>query len=378
MADILFVTWGGGGNQTPAIGAAQALRARGHRVSFAGYQSQRARFAGLGLAFSVLDSADAAWVRGRAHEPVMKALARGVFACPEHLQDVAAALARRQPDLIIVDCLMFGAIAAVEGLSWPAAVLAHSAPGALVPPGGPLERTILGPVRKLRVSAGLPPLTRLWDAWSPFAALCATLPQLEPWTGQLPPSFAYLGPVFEQAGPRPWQSPWPAGDRRPLILVSFSTGDAWDQRIRIEKTLTGLAAAPCRVLATTGRADVSGLDVPANAIVRPWVPHSQVMPHVALTISHGGHGTLCASLAEGAPMVLIPNPAADQPALAARAAALGAAHILDGDTTPTEIGDAVNRVLQDNAYQKAASNIARAIRSAGQPNAIVSKIEALL
>ena len=37
MARVLFVTWGGGGNQPPAIGIAQELRDRGHKVVFAGY-----------------------------------------------------------------------------------------------------------------------------------------------------------------------------------------------------------------------------------------------------------------------------------------------------------------------------------------------------
>ena len=43
MARIAFLTWAGGGNVPPAIGIAQALVARGHQVSFWGYEAQRAQ-----------------------------------------------------------------------------------------------------------------------------------------------------------------------------------------------------------------------------------------------------------------------------------------------------------------------------------------------
>ena len=37
MADILFVTWDGGGNLPPAIGIGRELRSRGHEVRFIGH-----------------------------------------------------------------------------------------------------------------------------------------------------------------------------------------------------------------------------------------------------------------------------------------------------------------------------------------------------
>ncbi len=69
MARILFITWAGGGNQTPALGAAHALRQAGHHVSFAGYASQCARFADAGFSLSVLEQADAVWTQRRASAP---------------------------------------------------------------------------------------------------------------------------------------------------------------------------------------------------------------------------------------------------------------------------------------------------------------------
>lgn len=42
MSDILFVTWGGGGNVPPALGIAGELRRRGHRTRFLGHHRQAA------------------------------------------------------------------------------------------------------------------------------------------------------------------------------------------------------------------------------------------------------------------------------------------------------------------------------------------------
>ena len=41
MAEILFVTWDGGGNVPPALGIAAALTARGHAVRFVGHPGLR-------------------------------------------------------------------------------------------------------------------------------------------------------------------------------------------------------------------------------------------------------------------------------------------------------------------------------------------------
>jgi hypothetical protein len=77
MARFLFVTWDGSGNQTPALGMAQALRERGHEVAFAGYESQQGRIAAQGFRFSVLERSSAA-LHIPANGNVMATMAAGV------------------------------------------------------------------------------------------------------------------------------------------------------------------------------------------------------------------------------------------------------------------------------------------------------------
>lgn len=379
MARLLFLTWYGAGNQGPSIALARELIARGHEVVVAGYAGQRETFAERGLDLVVLPRVDARYAREQSRGDVFGALATGVWACPEHLEDVPEVVAATGCDGVVVDCLMLGALAALEGGDLPVAVLVHSAPGAMAPPGGPLEAQILGALDGVRSRAGQPPLTRLWDAWAPFATLVASIPELDPLAADVPPSFAFVGPVLDDPTSPTWRSPWPDDDSRPLVVASFSTGHAWDQTSRIERTLRALDGRPFRVLALTGTADVAGLGtLPANGHVRPFVPHGQVLPDAAVVVTHAGHGTVCAALTHGVPMVCLPNPAADQPALAEQLDRLGAGIALDGENASREeIGAAV--VAATGAQMRAAAaGLADRITSApGAPGA-ADRVEAML
>jgi len=133
--------------------------------------------------------------------------------------------------------MMFGALAAAEKMQFPTAALIHSAPGALLPPGGKFESQLLGTVNDIRRQADLPAITALWDLWARVPALSNSIRELDPLAATAPESFSYLGPLAEELSPSDWVSPWPEIDRRPLVLVSFSTGPYWDQSSRITRTL---------------------------------------------------------------------------------------------------------------------------------------------
>jgi UDP:flavonoid glycosyltransferase YjiC (YdhE family) len=323
MARFLFLTWNGAGNQPPAIGIAQALRRRGHEVTFAGYENQRSYFAARDFRFILLQRASATW-RDELPERMFSVKLRSAWASRAHLDDVPHLTIREPYDVLVVDCLMFGALAAAEKARLPTFTLVHSAPGALMPPNGQFEGLLLGAVNELRIEAGLPSITKLWDAWGRFPALCNSICELDPLASQAPESILYVGPIFEEAPPTGWRLPWAPEDNRPLVLVSFSTGPYWDQSSRILRTLKALAGHRCRVLVTTGGPEISPAVVPANAAVVSRIPHGEILPHAAVTVTHAGHGTVTASLRHGVPLLCLPNPVADQPILAAQVEALGA------------------------------------------------------
>ena len=377
MANFAFVTWDGGGNVGPAIGIAQALAARGHRSHFFGYARQAGRFEAAGLAFSTLGRNGDFDVHAVPPEQRLAALLRHVWACPEHLQDLPAALDGFPADLMLVDFLMQGALAFAPRSAIPVAALIHSAIAGLVPPPqSPVGAVRLTAVNDLRVSAGLPSIGRLNDAWDRLLALVTTVAALDPAATEAAPSVHYVGPIVEPSA-QPWHSPWAPTDRRPLVLVSFSTTGFWDQGGRVRNTLAALAEEPVRVLVSATQANLVTA-LPANAVACNFVPHARVLPEVAVTICHCGHGTVAASLAHGVPVVGLPNQAADQPFLARRVQELGAGLALDGEAQPAEIRAAVRKVLADPSYVVAARTVAAAMSVSIGPTGAASLLEAAL
>lgn len=378
MAHLLFVTWSGAGNQSPAIGLATSLATRGHTVTFAGYPQQRETFDTHGLGFRVLPRAQQAWPSEQP-EDWMPVLVDAVWACPAHLEDLPELVETEGCDAVVVDCLMTGAIAAAEALTVPVSVLVHSAPGALAPPGGGLDLLALNAANDIRERVGLPPVGTLWDTWRPFTTLCTSIPELDPLRDRLPDGFDFVGPLRAAAPTSGWTWPWAVDDDRPLVVASFSTGQAWDQTTRARRTAEALDGGGYRLLVLTGPAAAVRDAESPDVAVRTFVPHDEVFPRASVTVSHAGHGTVAASLAHGVPMVNLPNLAADQPALAAQVERLGAGLALDGAAaTPEEIASAVRTVLTDPGYAATAGDVASALESAPGADGAADRIESLL
>ena len=359
---LAFVTWDGGGNVPPAVAIAQELVRLGHDVVFIGYEVQRASFERRGLAFSPLPRGGDFDIYATADPSErVKGLIAEVWACAGHVDAVSDAFGTASADALVVDFLMQGAIASAISHGIPLAVLAHSSVAGLTPPPeSPMGAARLKATNDLRRTAGLPDLARLDAAWAGVPTIVTTIPALDPAAVSAAPSVCYVGPVFERVPDERWQSPWAADDERPLVLVSFSTTRLWDQSGRVRNTLQALADEPVRVLVTASQSIDMGT-IPGNAAIRRSVPHVQVLRSAALTITHGGHGTVSASLAAGVPLIVLPNAAADQPFLAARVHALGAGIALDGNAPAADIRAATATILDDQSYRVAAASLKSAI-----------------
>lgn len=361
MSKVLFFTWPGDGNQTPAIGLAQQLRREGHETLFAGYPNQASRFEGVGFNFVALTRSAAL---GEPFNPadLMGWLVRNVWACSAQVADVTEIADQFQPNLIIVDCLMGAVLAAVETTAFPAAALVHSTPGALAPAGGPLDAMVTGELNRIRSNLSLTPVDSYWQAWKRHGVLNASIPDLDPAGAAAFDPSTWIGPVFEDFTPS--QSSLDESDK-PLVLVSFSSGAAWDQTSRIQRTIDGLAHADVRVIVTAGATDPKLLQVPSTSItVVTYAPHGAILPRASAVVTHAGHGTLTAALAHGLPIVAIPNDAADQPALAEQTERLGAGiHLADDRAVSTAIAAAVRAVLDKPSYAAKARELAERVRS---------------
>jgi MGT family glycosyltransferase len=357
---------------------ANALKSRGHKITFAGYENQRSYFSERHFNFVLLERSARKW-RNENRELMFAVKLEAVWASSDHLDDVPQLMARERCDAVIVDCLMFGALAAAEKLKLPAATLVHSAPGALMPPNGQFERLLLDAVNQVRMQAGLAAVKNLWEAWARFPALSNSIRQLDPLTSRTPQSFHYFGPMFDPSSPSDWKAPSLKADSRPLVLVSFSTGPYWDQSSRILRTLEALSQCNCRAIVTAGPVEIEPKIVPDNAVVVRRAPHDEILPMAALTVTHAGHGTVITSLKYGVPLLCLPNPVADQPILASQIEALGCGASLDGDSaTPEEIKAAIDRLLNDRSFTANARTLAETISRSPGVSAAASQLETLL
>jgi UDP:flavonoid glycosyltransferase YjiC (YdhE family) len=200
----------------------------------------------------------------------------------------------------------------------------------------------------------LPPLDELHPGLSRTLTMVATLPALE-YPRAWPEWLHVVGPLMWEP---PGEEVLPPPGTGPVVLVAPSTAQDPSHAL-LRAALTGLASAPVRVIATwNGREPETPIDVPANAVLVPWLSYSRTMPHCDLVITHAGHGTVMRALTNGLPLVACPS-AGDMAENAARIdwAGLGV-RVPRRFVTPRGLRLAVERALADPRYRTRAREVA--------------------
>ncbi len=168
-----------------------------------------------------------------------------------------------------------------------------------------------------------------------------------------------------------WLEALPA---RPTVYVTLGT--VRNDLTLFRVLLDGLASLDANVVATIGPGhDPAALGpLPANAIVEGYVPQAFVLSRAAVVVSHGGSGSILATLAEGLPALLVPQ-GADQFDNAARCAELGAGLVLmPGEVTAAAVTDAVATLLRDGSYRERARALAAEIGALPHPRDVVPRL----
>jgi len=352
MSDILFVTWDGGGNLPPALSIAAELTRRGHVVRFLGHVQQRARIEESGYAFEAFRHARA-W-DSVGPNPGMLGLLRtvAVFTDRGIGEDLLDAVRRHQPDRVVVDCLLFGALEAAERADLDPVALVHM-------PYGQMHTTWSGGMGRLLTGVkGLHPV----DLWNRSQlVLLATLPAIDD-CGVLPQNFERIGPIWQGVRPEPAS---PSGEE-PLVVASLSTIYQDGQVKALQAVVDGLAQLPVRSLVTTGPSiSPTQLTAPANVDVRAFVPHIEVLPRASLMISHGGHSTTMTALGYDLPLVIMPMFAkGDQPVIGRALERLGAARVVAKNAPAERIVAVVTGMLQSPPIVRVHKRSARRFASA--------------
>ena len=195
-----------------------------------------------------------------------------------------------------------------------------------------------------------------------------------------PPSFSWERPLgnslfLRPVGPAAQPLEWVTELNRPLVYATLGTVHNAPTLFR---TLLGGLDSGVEAILTVGR-NVEPRElgpIPVNVRVEQFVPQAQLLPVSDAVISHGGSGTTLAALAQGLPLVLVPQ-GADQFDNAARAERAGAAIVLrPGEVTAAAVRDAVRRVLNEPTFRAGAEAVRTEIEAMPDADEVSRDVEA--
>jgi MGT family glycosyltransferase len=404
------------GNAPPQLALTRELVDRGHEVRVVAHRAARERIESTGAEFVEFKQAlpdlditrrETDSVRDwEAHTQLgaAKRMRDGLIApLADATREFVGVLEDWSADVIVFDWLFNGAPIAAEHAGIPAVALVHCPyplPARGAPPLFSGQKPMAGPLGAGRdrllnamtsrfTAAGLPTLNDVraehgltpLKAWNDQilgvqAIYVMTAPELDfSSKAQLPANVHYVGPAFEPFE-KEWESPWPSENTDPLVLISFSTS-YMDQGALAQRVLDAVAGLRIRALLTAGPAlDPSQLSIPDNARSVAFVSHRTVLPHAALVITHAGWQTVNAALADGVPLVCIPD-GRDQPDNAARVVLAHAGVRASKNSSPEKLRRVISRALEDQSIKQGARTMAGALARSDGATVIADELERL-
>jgi MGT family glycosyltransferase len=165
-------------------------------------------------------------------------------------------------------------------------------------------------------------------------------------------SHLFVGPLLA-ARPRTGASAAVCG-ARPLAYVSFGT--IFNEDLGLLRRISGiLSGAGWQVVVSLGDRDrtASG-DWPPHVQVHPFVDQMAVLARADLAVTHGGMASVSEILAHGVPSIVVPH-GMDQHLVGRRAAALGAAIVIDDPASADQWNAALSRISTARAGFAAAA-----------------------
>lgn len=382
---VLVTTPGGLGHVLPMVPLAQAMAARGHQVLWAlpdaavanverrGIRAVASGSTGfVGPAFVMRQYPEMAALAPAEVPDVMFGKLFGAIAAPAMLADLVPVALDWRPDLVVSDAAEFaGHIVAAE-LGVPSVTKGF---GPLVP-----ERRVAAAaveVAPLWRSRGLEP--RPYGGSYDHLYLDPYPPELQPQSAAHIPRRQLLQPVTDddrgQEG-LPLSLPEGSSDT-PLVYVTMGT--VFNDPGPLRVILAGLDDLDVRILVTVGPQGNSTVfgGLPPHVRIERYVPQMLVLPHCALVVSHGGSGTVLATLTVGLPQLCLPQ-GADQFLNASAVASSGAGlSLMPGQADESTVGGAANRLLGDPAFRDAARLISASIGAMPSPDDVAAVLEGL-
>jgi MGT family glycosyltransferase len=391
VSRFLFVVPPLTGHINPTVAVGGELAARGHQVAWAGPPAAlHPLLPGRARVFPVIDDAFEATLRqGRERWLELRGAAALKFFWQDFviplghamLPGVEAAVAGFAPDVLVTDQQAVAGPVAARRAATPWVTSATTPAELLRPLAGlpKVEDWVRDQMAAFQAAHGLDPVDL---RFSGRLVLVFTTAALMGDTSGFPAHYVFTGPALTNRPDRgsfPW--PWLDPDRRHL-LVSLGTISGPDPRSgpRFFRTVLDALADLDAGLQTVIVAPPLGLlgEVPPHILVAGHVPQLALLPHMSAVVSHGGHNTVCETLAHGLPLVLTPI-RDDQPIIAQQVAEAGAGiRLRFARLRPAELRDGIRAVLEDPSYRTAARRIRDSFAAAGGARTAADHLEKLL
>ncbi|MFB4303354.1 glycosyltransferase [Actinomadura sp. NTSP31] len=371
------------GHVNPTVAVAAELVRRGHTVAWTGHRAALEPLLRAGSRiFSAGDDAFAArlaaareeWLRLRG--PAALRFLWEDFIVPlghAMMPGVETALDRFRPDVVVSDQIVLAAPVAARRREIPWATSATTSSEFTRPLAGlPLvEEWVREQIGDFQLDHGIEDLLDL--RFSDHLVLIFSTGALVGDVSVFPDHFAFVGPALDR--PAGAAFPWEWLDGRPAVLVTLGTlnGAAGERFYRVaadavrDLDVQAVFVAPPGIVA----------DPPPNVLVRAHVPQLRLLQRMSAVVCHGGHNTVCESLAQGLPLVVAPI-RDDQPVIARQVEAAGAGvQVRFGRVRAAELRDALTAVLDGDAHRAAAEAVRESFAAAGGAAGAADRLEKL-
>jgi MGT family glycosyltransferase len=175
--------------------------------------------------------------------------------------------------------------------------------------------------------------------------------------------FQFVGPFIPPDRDADVQFPWDNLTGAPLIYISLGT-TFHDAPEFYATCFDAFAGCPWQVVLSAASCENLG-PVPANFIVRSYVPQLKILQQADLLVTHGGMNSVNEGLYFGCPMIVVPQ-RGDQHLVAARVAELGAGLTIAPSRIDSEsLRSAAAKILADTAFQGRAAMLGQSLRDSG-------------
>ena len=384
LARFLFVVPPLEGHVNPTVSVARELVSRGHEVAWAAHPGAVRRLLPEGAALVPLDDRLTAELleQGREKARSVRGFASLKFLFEDFLLPLAhamvpgveAAVDSFEPAMVVADQQALAGALVARRREIPWTTFATTSAG-VIEPFAVLPNMYDWLVRRfaeLQRGAGLAVVER--PDLSPHLVVVFSTQALVG-SAAFPASLRFVGPsISDRHDPTPF--PWELLRPVPRVLVTLGTVNAERGERFFSTAIEALGDRPYQVILVAP--DKLVRYAPANILVRPRIPQLTVLPEVQAVVCHGGHNTVCESLAHGLPLIVAPIKD-DQGIVAQQVVQAGAGIRLKfGRVRAPELRRAVERLLDEPAFREAAVRVQRSFADAGGAARAAELVEALL